>query len=167
MLVQAEVRHLRSRTEIGRLLQPHWNPIPVQLQPHVFQIRPNLLHVLHQAVRLEIELLQTPVQLAVCHSQVDRLAIEPVGFFVGLRRIRLLHQIRSLFEIVSLLRFDLLDLLADRVQIFWLFVIALVAMATHAASLAEEVFAVVDGLPLHVAAGQHHVCGMAILATRL
>ena len=40
-------------------------------------------------------------------------------------------------------------------------------MAAHASSLAEEVFAVVDGLPLHVAAGQHHVGRVAILATRL
>ena len=33
------------------LFQPHRNPIPVQLEPDIFQVRPDLLHVLHQAVR--------------------------------------------------------------------------------------------------------------------
>ena len=40
-------------------------------------------------------------------------------------------------------------------------------MAAHAAALAEKVFAAVDGFKLHVAAGQHHVGGMAILASGL
>ena len=39
-------------------------------------------------------------------------------------------------------------------------------MTAHATALAEEVFAVVDGLPLHIAAHQHHVGSMAVLATR-
>ena len=65
MVVQAEVRHLRRGTEIRRLLQPHWNPILVELQPDVFQVRADLFQVLHQAVRLVVELLQTGVQLAI------------------------------------------------------------------------------------------------------
>ncbi len=54
-----------------------------------------------------------------------------------------------------------------RVQIFRFFVVALIAMAAHAAALAKEIFAVVDGLPLHVAAHQHHVGGVAGLASGL
>ena len=167
MIAQAEVRHLRGGTEIGRLLQPDRNPVLVQLEPHVFQVRPDLLHVLHQAVRLEIELLQAPVQLAVRHSQVDGLAVQAVGFFVRLGGVGLLHQVGGLLHVVFLLRFNLLDLLADRVQVFGLLVVSLVAMAAHAALLPEQIFAVVDGLPLHIAAGQHHVGRVAILATRL
>src|SRR5579859_5690710 len=40
-------------------------------------------------------------------------------------------------------------------------------MAAHASALAEEVFTVVDRVPLHVSAGQHHVGGMAALTARL
>jgi hypothetical protein len=40
-------------------------------------------------------------------------------------------------------------------------------MTTHAAFLAEKIFSVVDGLPLHIATHQHHVRRVAILATRL
>ena len=40
-------------------------------------------------------------------------------------------------------------------------------MASHATALAEQVLAVVDGLPLHIAAGQHHVGSVAVLATSL
>ena len=39
----------------------------------IFQVRPDLLHVLHQAVRLEIKLLQASIQLAVGDSEVDGL----------------------------------------------------------------------------------------------
>ena len=145
MIGQPEIRHLGGGTEIRRLLQPHRNPILVQLQPDIFQVRPDLLLVLHQAVRLVIELLQTPVQLAVRNSQVHRLDVQTVRYLVRLGRIGLLHQVGSLLQIVFLLRLNLLDLLADRVQILGLFVISLVAMAAHATSLAEEVFAVVDG----------------------
>ena len=75
MIAQTEIRHFRRRTEIRRLLQPHRNPILIQLEPNILQVRPNLFHVLHQAVRLEIELLQTPVELAVGHSQINRLTV--------------------------------------------------------------------------------------------
>ncbi len=40
-------------------------------------------------------------------------------------------------------------------------------MAAHASALAEQIFAVVDRMQLHVAAGQHHVGRMAGLAARL
>jgi hypothetical protein len=79
---EAEVRHFRRGTKIRRLLQPYRNPVLVQLQLHIFQVRANLFHVLHQAVRLEVELLQTAVQLAVFNSQIYCLNVELVGFFV-------------------------------------------------------------------------------------
>src|SRR4029077_20163814 len=45
----------------------------------------------------------------------------------------------------------------------WLLVVAFVAVAAHAATLAEEVFAVADG-PADVATDQHHVGRMTGLA---
>ena len=92
MIGQAEVRHLGGRTEIGRLLQPDRNPILVQLEPDIFQIRADLLHVLHQAVGLKIELLHAAVDLAVGDFQGDRFFVQPVGFFIALGRVGLLHQ---------------------------------------------------------------------------
>src|SRR5579872_7175550 len=61
---QPEVRHLRRRAEVSRLLQPYGNPVLVQLEADVFQVWPDLLHILHQAVGLKIELLQATIQLA-------------------------------------------------------------------------------------------------------
>ena len=167
MIGQAEVRHLRGRTEVGRLFQPDRNPVLVQLEPHVFQVRPDLLHVLHQAVGLEIELLQPRLELAVGDSEVDSLGIKLVGFVVRFGGIGLLHQVSLLLQIVFLLRFNLLDLLPDGVQIFWLFVVPLISMAAIAATLAKKIFAGVDGFKLHIAAGQNHVRRMAALASRL
>src|ERR1039458_7991477 len=58
MIVQPEIRHLRGRPKIRRLLQPYWNPVPVQLQPHVFQVGPNL-----KDVRLKLNRNWIPVWL--------------------------------------------------------------------------------------------------------
>ena len=116
---------------------------------------------------LEIELLQPCVQLAIGYPEVDSLGIKLVGFVVRFGGIGLLHQVSRLLEIVFLLRFDLLDLLADGVQIFWLFVVSLISMAAVAATLAEKVLAGVDSFKLHVAAGQDHVRRMAALASCL
>ena len=44
-------------------------------------------------------------------------------------------------------------------------VVAFIAVAAHAAALAEEIFAFVDDFPLDIAAGQHHVGGVAVLAS--
>ena len=68
MIGQAEIRHLGCRTEIGRLLQPHRNPVRIQLEPDIFQIWPDFLHVLHQVVGLKIKLLNAAVNFAVGHS---------------------------------------------------------------------------------------------------
>ena len=57
--------------------------------------------------------------------------------------------------------------LGDCVQVVGLFVVTFIAMAAHAAFLPEEIFSVVDDFKLHVAAGQHHVGSVAILATGL
>ena len=62
---QAEVRHFCGRPEVCWLLEPDGNPILVELEPDVFQIRPDLLHVLHQTVSLKVELLNVAVNLAV------------------------------------------------------------------------------------------------------
>ncbi len=67
MLAQAEVRHLGCRAEISRLLQPHRNPVLIQLEADVLQVRPDLLYIFHQVVSMEIELLQARRDLA-AHS---------------------------------------------------------------------------------------------------
>ena len=77
------------------------------------------------------------------------------------------HQVGGLFHVVNLLTLNLLDLLPNRIQVFWLLVVALVAMAAHATFLTEQVLAIVDGLPLHIAAGEHHVGRVAGLAAGL
>src|SRR5687767_8382955 len=46
--------HLGSGTKCLRILQPNWKPFLSQLEPNVFQIRPNLLLVLHQILRLQV-----------------------------------------------------------------------------------------------------------------
>ena len=76
MIGQAEIRHLGRRPEIGRLLQPHRNPVRIQLEPDVFQVRPDFLHVLHQAVSLKIKLLNLAIDFAVGHSKCDRLLVQ-------------------------------------------------------------------------------------------
>ena len=102
-IVQAEVRHLGGGTEVGRFLQPDRNPVLVQLEADIFEIRADLLHVLHQAVRAGIDLLQAAINFAVRHAQSDRLIVEAVGFLVGLGSVGLLHQVGGLLEIVILL----------------------------------------------------------------
>ena len=116
-------------------------------------------------MRLKIELLQAPIDFAICHSQSDCFVIQPVGFFVALCGVGLLHQIRSLLGIVFLVGFELLELLADRVQVLGFFVIAVVAMTTVTAFLAEQIFAFVDDLELSFIGGQHHVSRVTGLAS--
>src|SRR2546425_9673784 len=47
--------HLGARTKTLRISQPNRNPLLAQLQAHIFQVRPNLLLVLHQILRLQIQ----------------------------------------------------------------------------------------------------------------
>src|SRR5207245_1862739 len=133
----------------------------------VLQIGTDLFHVLHEAVRLKIKLLQTPVELAVGHAQGNGLVVQPVCFFIRRSCVGLLHQVRGLLGIFFFLGFKLLELLADGIQILGLFLIALVAMTSHTATLPEKALAVIDGSPRYVATGQHYVRGMTALATRL
>src|SRR5207245_10420031 len=71
---------------------------------------------------------------------------------------------RSLLGIVLLLGFVLLEMLADRVQVVGFFGIAVVAMTTVTAFLAEQIFAFVDDLELSFIGGQHHVSRVTCLA---
>src|SRR5579863_3355604 len=90
--------------------------------------------------------------------------IQLVGFIIGLGGVGLPHQVcRSSYVFFSL-GLDLLDLLADRVQIFGFFVVAFITMASVAAAPPEQFLAGVDGGKLNVAAGEHHVGRVATLA---
>ena len=106
------------------------------------------------------------VQFAVGDLQCDGAVVQPVGLVVALGRVGLLHQIVRLLEIVFLLLLDLLDLLCDGEQVFGFLVIAFVTVTAYAAPLAEKILAVAER-PTHVVADQHHVRGMAGLATSL
>ena len=163
LIIQTEIRHLGGGPEVGWFLKPYWNPVPVQFQPDVFQVRSNFFHVLQQAVRLEIELLNVAIDLAVGNFQRYGVIIQPIGFLVGLGSVGLLHQLSRLLGILCFLGFELLDLLADRVQVFGFLVVALVTMAADAPSLPEEIFAFAD-VPSHIAADQNHICRVANLA---
>src|SRR5207244_13535725 len=66
---------------------------------------------------------------------------------------------------VMLCRFKGIELLADRVQDFGFFVIAVVAMTTVTAFLAEQIFAFVDDLELSFIGGQNHVGRVTGLAS--
>ena len=128
-----------------------------------FRFGPIFLHVLHQAVRLEIQLLDAPVNLAVRDFQRD-------GFSFSWLASSLLAAASACFiRSAACLRLSFfccsscLICWADVVQVLRLFVVALIAMAAHAALLPEQIFAFADR-PSHIAADQHHVGGMAGLA---
>ena len=161
---EAEIWHLRAGTKLAWFFQPNRNPVLVQLEAGVLQVRSDLLHVLHQTVRAKVDLLQPAIDPAVGDAKAHRLIIQPIGFVIALGGIGLLHHVSGLLGIVEPLRFERLDLLVERLQLFGFFIVAFIAMAAHAAALAEEVFALADG-PAHLAADQHHVGGMAGLAS--
>ncbi len=166
VVAQPEIRHPRSRPEIRRLLQPHRNPVLVEFQPDILQIRPNLLHVLQQALRRPVQLHDPQIQFAVRHPQRHRLVVQTVRFLIRLCRIGLLHQERGLLQVIFLLRLHLLDLLRDGVDIFRFLVVAFVSMAARASALPEKVLPL-GQRPAHIAAHQHHVSGVASLASCL
>ena len=51
------------------------------------QVRPNLFHVLHHAVQLEIELLDLSVGFAVADLQRDSLIVQAIRFVVAFGRV--------------------------------------------------------------------------------
>ena len=59
-----------------------------------FRFGPDLLHVLHQAVGLEIKLLDAAVDLAVGNPERHRLLVQSVGFVIARGGVGLLHQVR-------------------------------------------------------------------------
>src|SRR5512135_1087810 len=68
-------------------------------------------------------------------------------------------------QVVNLLLLQLFDLLVVGPQFFRLAVVALILVAAHAAALLEQELALADRLA-SVAADQHHVTGVAVLAAR-
>src|SRR5262249_46466218 len=90
--------------------------------------------------------------------------VQAVGFFVAGSGIGLLHHVSRLLQIVGFLSFELLDLLADVIQVLWLAIVAFIAMAADASTLAIKIFAFADR-PADVSADQNHVSGVASLAS--
>src|SRR6202011_4620134 len=84
-------------------------------------------------------------------------------FVICLGGVGLLHQVVGLLEVVFFLLLNELDLLGDGEQVFGLFVVAFVAMATDAAALAEKILAFRYS-PADIVGNQNHVGGMAGLA---
>src|SRR5579862_3568161 len=91
--------------------------------------------------------------------------IQLVGFVIGLGGIGLLHQLSRILYVLFFLSFNLLDLLADGVQILGLFVVSLITVAAIAAAPPEQVLPRIDGGKLRIAAGQNHVGSVTSLAT--
>ena len=116
-------------------------------------------------MRLKIELLDTPINLAIGHAQRHCFVIQPVGFFVALRCISLLHHVSSLLCVVFLVGLHLLELLANGIQILRLLVVPLIAMTPVAATLAEEKPAIIN-VASNISDGGNHVGCVTGLASR-
>ena len=116
---------------------------------------------------LEIELLDSPIKLRVGDFQRDRLIVEAVGLFVALGCIRLLHEVGGILQVIYLLLLEELDLLVDRLELLGLAIVAFIAMAAYAAAVTEEALAGTDHIPCAIGFGEHHVGGVAGLASGL
>src|SRR5438445_2234288 len=165
IVVQAEVRHFGGAAEVAGFLEPHGNPILVELQANVLEIWSDLFHVLEETLGGTIELHDAQVELAVGDFESDGAIVEAVGFLVALGFVGLLHQVASLLEVVLLLLIELLDLLGDGEQILGFLVIAFETVTADAAALAEKILAFADH-PADVIGNQNHVGGVANLTGR-
>src|SRR5438552_359462 len=165
VVVQTEIRHFRGGTEIARLLEPHGNPILVELEADVLEIWSDLFHVLEETLGGTIELHDAQVELAVGDFESDGAIVEAVGFLVALGFVGLLHQVAGLLEVVLLLLIELLDLLGDGEQILGFLVVAFETVTADAATLAEKILAFADHPP-NVIGDDDHVGGVANLAAR-
>src|SRR5690348_6469313 len=106
------------------------------------------------------------VNLAVVHLQRLRLGVQKIGAGIVRRLVAFVGVLGGHLQIVNLLLFELLDLLVRAPEFLGLAVVALVLVAAHAAALFKQELTFADDLA-GVAADQHHVAGMAVLATRL
>ncbi len=164
LVVETEIGHFSGGAEGAGLLQPNRNPILVELEPNLFEIGANFLHVLQEAFVRAIELNDAQVKFAVGDFEGDGAIIEAIGVFVGLGGVGLLHEVVGLLEVIFLFLLDELDLLGDGEEVFGFFVVAFVAMAAHAAALTEEILALRES-PANIIGHQHHIRGVTVLAT--
>ena len=118
---------------------------------------------MQQAFVSAIELNDAQVEFAVGDFEGYGAIVEAVGVFVGLCGVGLLHEVVGLLEVIFLFLIDELDLLGDGEEVFGFFVVAFVAMATHAAALTKEILALGER-PAHIIGHQHHIRGVTILA---
>src|SRR5207302_11077796 len=165
IVVQAEVRHFGGAAEVAGFLEPHGNPILVELQANVLEIWSDLFHVLEETLGGTIELHDAQVELAVGDFESDGAFVEAVGFLVALGFVGLLHQVAGLLEVVLLLLIELLDLLGDGEQILGFLVVAFETVTADAATLAEKILVFADHPP-NVIGDDDHVGGVANLAAR-
>ena len=159
-----EGRHLRARSERLRVREPDGNPLLAQLQPNVFQIRPDLLLILHQVACLRVELVELRLYLTVSDGQTLGLREQSLCALVGdSGRARLGPRNLGLVLVGRYLVFELLAELARVCERVRFAVEALVAMAADAAALVEEVFAFGQSRR----ALKHAVSRVALVAARL
>ncbi len=118
---------------------------------------------MQEALGGTVELHDAEVKLAVGDFKSDGAIVQAIGFVVALGFVSLFHQVAGLLEIVAFLLIELLDLLGDGEEVFWFLVIAFVAVATHAAALAEKILAFGER-PADVVADDDHIRGVANLA---
>ena len=68
-----EGRHFRAGTKGLGVREPYWNPFLAEFQTHILQVWPNLFLVLHQILRLQVQLIDASCQDAVRYLQCLRL----------------------------------------------------------------------------------------------
>src|ERR1043166_2074420 len=133
-----EGRHLSSRSKCLRVFQPNWNPLFAQFQADVLQVRSNLLLILHQVLRLQVQLIDAGGQYAVSNFQRLRLRQNLLRVFIAGAFGRVLVE-PDLFLIAGDLIFQLADVLPGRAQRICLAIESFVPMTAHAATLIKEI----------------------------
>src|SRR5215813_10579598 len=155
-----ERRHLRAGTKSLGIAQPKRNPFLTQLQSDVFEIRTDLLLILLQVTRLQIQLVDAGRQLAILHAQrfgVSQQWLGIAGVGTGIRVESRLPLIRS--DLLLQLR----NLLARVGQRVGFAIESFHAMTADTATLVEQIFPEVQS----VCALSYPVIRVAHLATRL
>src|SRR5258705_12613660 len=77
-----EGRHLSTWSKCLRILQPNRNPFLAKFHANIFQVRSNLLLILHQILRLQVHLIDSRGKQAVGDSQSVGMCQELLRFRV-------------------------------------------------------------------------------------
>src|SRR5258705_5425928 len=75
-----EGRHLSTWPKRLRILQPNRNPFLAKFYANIFEVRSNLLLILHQILRLQVHLIDSGGKQAVGYSQSVGMRQQPLRF---------------------------------------------------------------------------------------